>query len=610
VANLTLINGLAVRSDGLGFALATGLHKVGHHHEETEPEYPVRLFLKEGWKLQLYNLKGHEQAVHTVVFSPDNRLLASGSGDATVKLWDVATRKLLTTLAGHTADVGSVAFSHDGRFLASAGYDQTVCLWDVKGRKLAAVFVAFDRDDFIMLTPDNYYTASRQGLKRVAFRLGNRAVPFEQFDVRLNRPDLVLERLPYASPELVRSYRRARQKRLQRLKVREDALGADYQLPRLELLAALPVSTTARRLTVRLRAADAHTRLERLLAFVNDVPVWGTAGADLRPLAASGVELEVPIDLSAGANKGQLAVRNARGAESLQETFEITYQAPPRKPDLYVVAVGVSRYRDQRLDLEYAAKDAQDVAAFFARRGSRFGAVKVLTALDQKATRENIRAAKRFLGKSTVDDQAVVFLAGHGFLDDRGGYYFGTADVDVKEPGRRGLAYEEVEDLLDGIPARRKLLLMDTCHSGELDPDDARPRGPKPAAPLAAQVRRGWSGRGLEVLEADEKRLGPAEAHGLLGELFADLRRGSGAMVIASAGGAEFAFESPRWKNGVFTYALLEGLGDRKADLNKDGEVRVSELRDYVVRRVQELTGGRQTPTARRENLEVDFPVD
>ena len=95
----------------------------------------------------------------------------------------------------------------------------------------------------------------------------------------------------------------------------------------------------------------------------------------------------------------------------------------------------------------------------------------------------------------------------------------------------------------------------------------------------------------------------------MMQELFADLRRGTGAVVISSASGAEYAFESPEWNNGVFTYSLLEGLKSGKCDENKDGEIRISELRNYVMNKVVNLTNGAQHPTARNENLEFDFNI-
>jgi len=54
---------------------------------------------------------------------------------------------------------------------------------------------------------------------------------------------------------------------------------------------------------------------------------------------------------------------------------------------------------------------------------------------------------------------------------------------------------------------------------------------------------------------------------------------------------------------------ILEELKTEKADSNGDREIWVSELKEYVTKKVQELTDGRQTPTLRQENLEFDFRV-
>jgi WD40 repeat protein len=67
----------------------------------------------------------------SVAFSPDGRLLASGSRDKTIKLWEVASGSLVRTLTGHTDSVFSVAFSPDGRLLASGSDDNTIRLWDI-----------------------------------------------------------------------------------------------------------------------------------------------------------------------------------------------------------------------------------------------------------------------------------------------------------------------------------------------------------------------------------------------------------------------------------------------------------------------------------------------
>ena len=76
-------------------------------------------------------LRGHTAEVWGVAFSPDGRLLASGSADSTVRLWQVASRETLKVLRGHEGRVFGLDFSPDGSVLASGGEDRTVRLWDL-----------------------------------------------------------------------------------------------------------------------------------------------------------------------------------------------------------------------------------------------------------------------------------------------------------------------------------------------------------------------------------------------------------------------------------------------------------------------------------------------
>ena len=75
-------------------------------------------------------LEGHTEAVLSVAFSPDGNKLASGSGDTTVRFWDLNTECPQHTCEGHRGWVLYVAFSPDGKTLASASMDNCIHLWD------------------------------------------------------------------------------------------------------------------------------------------------------------------------------------------------------------------------------------------------------------------------------------------------------------------------------------------------------------------------------------------------------------------------------------------------------------------------------------------------
>jgi WD40 repeat protein len=119
-------------------AWALALAAGGDHRGE------VYLLLGEGrvpgrrvrWRL----LGKHSAAVYALAASPDGRILASGSGDHTIKLWDTDAGTELATLAGHAERVLALAFTPDGATLASASLDGVIKLWDLAGRSERAAF--------------------------------------------------------------------------------------------------------------------------------------------------------------------------------------------------------------------------------------------------------------------------------------------------------------------------------------------------------------------------------------------------------------------------------------------------------------------------------------
>ncbi len=121
----------------------------------TSAESPVNPNLLAVSPLAPRPFQGHTGFILALAFSPDGKRALSGSEDATVRLWEVATGREVRPLEGHSGDVLAVAFSPDGKRALSGGMDRTVRLWDLtSGRELRRLEGHTERVSSVAFSPD------------------------------------------------------------------------------------------------------------------------------------------------------------------------------------------------------------------------------------------------------------------------------------------------------------------------------------------------------------------------------------------------------------------------------------------------------------------------
>jgi WD40 repeat protein len=470
-----------------------------------------------------------------------------------------------------------VDISGDGRLVLAALGDGTLRWYRLAdGAELLALFAHRDGRRWVLWTPSGYYDAAPGGDDLIGWHRNNGPDQAADFfgAARLReshyRPELMVPLLASADEDRALALANAEVER---------------EPPRVEVAERLPpvisilnpepgTGFTTPRLTVRYALrSPGSAPVTGVKVLVDGRPLPGYRGLKIKEVEAAtrSLELTLPqrdVELSLIAENRYAASEPAR----LPLTWRGQHDAFTVKPKLYLLAVGVSEYRDPDLRLDLAAKDARDFAALMqGQQGGLYREVVTRVVTDAQASRAGILDGLSWVERQTTSkDVAMVFLAGHGVNDHNGYYYFLPTDVDRERLKSTGVPYSDIKNTLQVLPGK-SLFFVDTCHAGNL---------------LG-------------------QRRGAADVVSLANDLAA---AENGVVVFAASTGRQFSLEDPAWGNGAFTKALLEGIGG-KADYTRKGDISVNELDLYLSERVKALTDGRQTPATTRPQTIPDFPV-
>ncbi|MGH9971214.1 MAG: caspase family protein [Pyrinomonadaceae bacterium] len=523
---------------------------------------------------EVRSLAGNPGGVNSIAFSVDGKILASSSRVGTIKLWEVATGRELRTLTGHSLNVNSVAFSANGKFLISGSDDRNIKVWDTDSGKELASLIALDEKDWAVVTPDGRFDASSDAQKLMYWRVGNEIIGLEQLKERYYEPGLLAKILGF-NHEPLRDVS----------KFENPRLGPDVGYD--------PLAKGSSNLTVSL--TNRGGGIGRVQVFVNGKEFLADARDEKlkQNPNVEGATLKIDLSKATGAITGKdndvrvvaWNVENyisSRGTELVWTAGGPTDRAPP---EVYAIIGGISTYAGSQLNLNFAAKDAVDIANAIELGAKRlFGADKVhltllSTAEDPRAivpTKEKFTKAFEIARQAKPTDILIVYLAGHGITLQRGSdmYCYLTKEARTSDTAalsdsavrkQQTITSEELVEWIRQIPALKQVVMLDTCAAG------------------AAQVQ----------LKLVDKR----EASGDAIRAIDRAKDRTGSYILMGSAADAVSYEASQYGQGLLTYALLKGM--KGAALRNDEFVDVSKLFQFAREEVEQLAknvGGIQKP--------------
>ena len=249
---------------------------------------------------------------------------------------------------------------------------------------------------------------------------------------------------------------------------------------------------------------------------------------------------------------------------------------------------------------------------FIKSKPSSFKTSHVEYLINNKATSYQIKKSLSELTKNVQpNDQVVVFMAGHGVLDENSNYYFAPHDMNFDNVGEYGVNFKSIIELLNNADTTNKLLLLDSCHAGNtLDIETGEIKIGKEKT---SNGKRGSKSRTLN-------KTSQFKFSDVISDVFDDFLPKSGVTVISASAAEDVAYENKNLGNGAFTAAYIKvlkehlddgfGGGDflTKNDLNNKIDFK-PEYFSEILKKVIIFTNGKQYPDLREINTDANLKM-
>jgi len=269
------------------------------------------------------------------------------------------------------------------------------------------------------------------------------------------------------------------------------------------------------------------------------------------------------LRLSEGQNWIDAVATDGKGRTGVADRFRVIHQTDRQSGRRFVVTMGVSKYERFYENLPGATRDTKAIGKLLME--SKPGATEVLELVNDEVTRACYGRIRAFLSRADEDDEIVLFLAGHGNLDSKLEFNLIPGIGDDRPVDEIGIPLRDLIDIIEATRSRKRLILVDSCHSGVLG-EAGKLKLQSGEIPVSGSIFRPME---------DIFRL-PGVIRGVT--------------VIAGSRGFEASFEDQANNAGLFTTVVTEAFDLSKGDLDKDGGLTLSELRDYVTVRLPAIS--------------------